>query len=111
MISFIEDQPHDFHRYPLNLPQPEGITASGGEMDTDRDEFFEDAARMVIHQGQASVSILQRRLKIGYARAGRLIDQLERAGIVGPFDGSKAREVLVDENYLDSLTGENPPPS
>jgi len=64
---------------------------------------------MVIRQGQASVSILQRRLKIGYARAGRLIDQLERAGIVGPFDGSKAREVLVDEEYLDQISGGHPP--
>ncbi len=110
LVSFIEDQPHDFYRHPLHLPQPEGIIAAGGDFEVDRDEFFEDAARMVIHQGQASVSILQRRLKIGYARAGRLIDQLERAGIVGPFDGSKAREVLVDENYLDSLPGKEPPP-
>jgi len=109
IISHIEDQPHDFYRHPLRLPQLEGI-GSNGDDPADRDELFEEAARMVIRQGQASVSILQRRLKIGYARAGRLVDQLERAGIVGPFDGSKAREVLVDEDYLQFLDGDTPPP-
>lgn len=109
LVSHIEDQPCDFYRHTLRLPQPEGAIGGGDEMLGDRDEFFEEAARMVIRQGQASVSILQRRLKIGYARAGRLIDQLERAGIVGPFDGSKAREVLVDEEYLDQISGGHPP--
>jgi S-DNA-T family DNA segregation ATPase FtsK/SpoIIIE len=111
IVSHIEDQPCDFHRHPFRLPQPEGAVANGEYLMSDRDELFDEAARMVIRQGQASVSILQRRLKIGYARAGRLIDQLERAGIVGPFDGSKAREVLVDETYLDSLTDNDLPPS
>jgi S-DNA-T family DNA segregation ATPase FtsK/SpoIIIE len=101
LVSFIEDQPDDFHRVPLLIPKPEGMAEGpDGQLIGEADEFFDEAARIVIHQGQASVSILQRRLKIGYARAGRLIDQLERAGIVGPFDGSKAREVLVDEEYL-----------
>ena len=101
LVSFIEDQPDDFHRVPLLIPKPGGVAEGpDGQLIGAADEFFDDAARIVIHQGQASVSILQRRLKIGYARAGRLIDQLERAGIVGPFDGSKAREVLVDEEYL-----------
>jgi S-DNA-T family DNA segregation ATPase FtsK/SpoIIIE len=60
-----------------------------------RDELFDEAARLVIKHQQGSVSLLQRRLTIGYARAARLIDMLEEAGIVGPFEGSKAREVLV----------------
>ncbi len=103
IVSHVENQPDDFYRYPLVLPRLEGMSGSpDGEMMGEVDEFFEEAVRIVIHQGQASVSILQRRLKIGYARAGRLIDQLERAGIVGPFDGSKAREVLVDENWLNA---------
>jgi len=68
----------------------------------DRDPFFLEAAKIVVRTGQGSVSILQRRLKVGYSRAARLIDQLERAGVVGPFDGSKARAVLVDERYFDS---------
>ena len=54
----------------------------------------------MIKRKQGSVSLLQRRLGIGYQRAARLIDKLEEAGIVGPYDGSKAREVLVDEQYL-----------
>jgi DNA segregation ATPase FtsK/SpoIIIE, S-DNA-T family len=62
----------------------------------DRDELFEDAARLIVRHQQGSVSLLQRRLKVGYSRAARLVDELEAAGIVGPFDGSKAREVLVE---------------
>jgi DNA segregation ATPase FtsK/SpoIIIE, S-DNA-T family len=68
----------------------------------DRDPLFLEAAKIVVRTGQGSVSILQRRLKVGYARAARLIDQLERAGVVGPFDGSKARVILVDEHYFDA---------
>ena len=68
-----------------------------------RDSLFFKAARLVVRNNQGSVSLLQRRLKIGYARAARLIDQLELAGIVSPYDGSKAREVLVDDQYIDDL--------
>ena len=64
------------------------------------DELFEQAARLVVKHQQGSVSLLQRRLTIGYARAARLIDMLEEAGIVGPFEGSKAREVLVSSEEL-----------
>lgn len=67
---------------------------SGGDVE-DRDELFEDAARLVVENQIASVSMVQRRLKVGYARAGRIIDQLEEAGIVGKFKGSKSREVLL----------------
>jgi DNA segregation ATPase FtsK/SpoIIIE-like protein len=64
-------------------------------LDEDLDEYFDEAREIVIRHQQASVSLLQRKLKVGYARAGRLIDQLERAGIVGPFEGSKPRKVLI----------------
>jgi S-DNA-T family DNA segregation ATPase FtsK/SpoIIIE len=63
-----------------------------------RDDFFEEAARLIVRHQQGSVSLLQRRLKVGYSRAARLVDELEMAGIVGPYDGSKAREVLVDSD-------------
>jgi DNA segregation ATPase FtsK/SpoIIIE, S-DNA-T family len=68
-----------------------------------KDILFYKASRLVVRNNQGSVSLLQRRLKIGYARAARLIDQLELAGIVSPYDGSKAREVLVDDRYIDEL--------
>ncbi len=70
-----------------------GIGGSSGE----RDELFEEAARIVVRHQQGSVSLLQRRLSVGYSRAARLIDQLEEAGIVGQFDGSKAREVMIED--------------
>jgi S-DNA-T family DNA segregation ATPase FtsK/SpoIIIE len=65
----------------------------------DRDALFEDAARVVVTHQQGSTSLIQRRLKVGYNRAGRLIDQLEAANIVGPFEGSKARAVLLPDEY------------
>ncbi len=68
------------------------------------DQMFEDAARVIVQHQQGSVSLLQRRLKLGYSRAARIIDQLEEAGIVGPPDGSKAREVLVEnEEQLETI--------
>jgi S-DNA-T family DNA segregation ATPase FtsK/SpoIIIE len=79
----------------------------GGASDVDlaeRDALFEEAARLIVMHQQGSTSLIQRKLKLGYNRAGRLIDQLEAAGIVGPFEGSKAREVLVkDEMSLEQL--------
>ncbi|QQL48658.1 FtsK/SpoIIIE family DNA translocase [Mucilaginibacter ginkgonis] len=65
----------------------------------DRDPMFEDAARLIVLHQQGSTSLVQRKLKLGYNRAGRIIDQLEAAGIVGPFEGSKAREVLFPDEY------------
>jgi S-DNA-T family DNA segregation ATPase FtsK/SpoIIIE len=67
----------------------------------EKDELYEKAFELVLLTGQASASYLQRRLKLGYARAARIIDQMEQEGIVGPSEGSKAREVLVDaKTYL-----------
>jgi S-DNA-T family DNA segregation ATPase FtsK/SpoIIIE len=71
-----------------------------GDFDfSERDSLFEEAAKIIVTHQQGSTSLLQRRLKLGYNRAGRLIDQLESAGIVGPFEGSKAREVLIKDEY------------
>jgi S-DNA-T family DNA segregation ATPase FtsK/SpoIIIE len=72
----------------------------GQQYDPIGDALYKEAAELVIRHKQGSVSLLQRRLGIGYQRAARLIDQLEQAGVVGPYDGSKAREVLVDEQYI-----------
>ena len=67
------------------------------------DDLFQEAVALVITHQQGSISLLQRRLKVGYSRAARLVDEMEQAGIVGPFTGSKAREVLVDESYLEII--------
>ena len=61
------------------------------------------SARASISRWSTAISLLQRRLKVGYSRAARLVDEMEQAGIVGPFTGSKAREVLVDESYLEII--------
>ncbi|HEY4799230.1 MAG TPA: DNA translocase FtsK 4TM domain-containing protein [Bacteroidia bacterium] len=87
--------------YPEAHKLPEYIDEEAdelGELDSsDRDSFFEEAARLVVTHQQGSASLLQRKLKLGYNRAGRIVDQLEAAKIIGPFKGSKAREVLIKD--------------
>ncbi|MCU0339418.1 MAG: DNA translocase FtsK [Spirosomaceae bacterium] len=86
-----------------HLPEYSGDddTESRDEIDlADRDPMFDDAARVIVASQQGSTSLIQRKLKLGYNRAGRIMDQLEAAGIVGPFEGSKAREVLVKDMYV-----------
>jgi S-DNA-T family DNA segregation ATPase FtsK/SpoIIIE len=89
------------------LPEFEGEDSNSGvgQIDlSDRDPLFDDAARLIVMHQQGSTSLIQRKLKLGYNRAGRIIDQLEAAGIVGSFEGSKAREVLVqDDTSLERL--------
>lgn len=91
------------------LPEYTDEAGEGSSKDFDpdnRDPFFEDAARLIVMHQQGSTSLIQRKLKLGYNRAGRIIDQLESAGIVGPFEGSKAREVLIgDEHSLEQFLG------
>ncbi|BDD10274.1 DNA translocase FtsK [Fulvitalea axinellae] len=83
------------------LPEYVGEDPDGGSLAdlSERDSMFEEAARVLVMHQQGSTSLLQRKLKLGYNRAGRIVDQLEAAGIVGPFEGSKAREVLVKDEY------------
>lgn len=98
-----------------NLPEYyEEESDSKSDFDpNERDDLFEDAAHIIVQTQQGSTSLLQRKLKLGYNRAGRIIDQLEAAGIVGPFEGSKAREVKVAnemalEQFLKDLDSKNP---
>ncbi len=88
---------------PVRTEEQNGAEEFGPAADGRRDELFQEALKLVVRHQQGSISLLQRRLKIGYSRAARLIDELEAAGIVGSFDGSKAREVLVDESYLEEM--------
>ncbi|MBX3102626.1 MAG: DNA translocase FtsK [Bacteroidetes bacterium] len=96
LVKFISDQrgyPHAYY-----LPEYAGDEEDGPSGDFDpaeRDSMFEEAARLIVSMQQGSTSLIQRRLKLGYNRAGRIMDQMERAGIVGPGSGSRPREVLV----------------
>ncbi len=85
------------------LPEYVGEIAEGSDLsDVDlskRDPMFEEAARLIVAHQQGSTSLIQRKFSIGYNRAGRIMDQLEAAGIVGPFEGSKARQVLIPDDY------------
>ena len=106
VCSSIGDQAWDIPAF--ILPEFEGDSDGGkekGDVDLkNRDSFFDEAARLIVTHQQGSTSLIQRRLKLGYNRAGRLIDQLEAAGIVGAFEGSKAREVLIkDMEHLEEL--------
>ena len=89
--------------YPEAFMLPEYVgDAEGGSSDADlddRDVMFEEAARLIVQHQSGSTSLIQRKLKLGYNRAGRIIDQLETARIVGPFEGSKARQVLVRDEF------------
>jgi DNA segregation ATPase FtsK/SpoIIIE, S-DNA-T family len=95
ITTHIKKQPGFSKPYYLPSILEKKKTGYGGSTDT-RDELFEEAAELVVRHQQGSVSLIQRRLKVGYSRAARIIDELEAAGIVGPFDGSKARQVLVE---------------
>lgn len=101
LCNFIGDQ--QGYSTAFYLPETPSENSGGGEgggLENDEvDALFDDAARTIVQNQMGSTSLLQRRLKLGYNRAGRLIDQLERAGVVGPHEGSKAREVLIPDEY------------
>ncbi len=104
ITSFIGSQHALKNIYMLPVPDVQkgyGMQASGYQEKEGRDTMFEEAARLVVTHQQASVSLLQRRLRLGFSRAGRVMDQLQFSGIVGEADGSRAREVLI--NNEDSL--------
>jgi S-DNA-T family DNA segregation ATPase FtsK/SpoIIIE len=104
IIQFVKDQgrPEYDESILKVLEAPDGIVEEEGEVE--KDPFFNRAARLVLTTGHASASYLQRKLKLGYARAARIIDQMEQEGIVGPSEGSKPREILVDtETYLKDI--------
>jgi S-DNA-T family DNA segregation ATPase FtsK/SpoIIIE len=87
----------------LEAPQvfADDVDGDEGDYDPDEDPLLERAIEIVVTAQTASVSLLQRRLRVGYTRAGRLIDMLERRGIISPYEGSKPRRVLVGEHELD----------
>ena len=110
VVKYVADQP-GVTSYTLPSLQDAGHGPDETLGVEDTDDKFEEAARVIVRRQQGSVSLLQRKLAVGYTRAARIVDQLEEAGIVGPFNGTKAREVLVeDEEELDELLhGEEEP--
>jgi DNA segregation ATPase FtsK/SpoIIIE, S-DNA-T family len=112
IANFIGNQPgKEPYQLPEVKPDDDGENGPAEFDPRERDSLFEEAAQIIVQHQQGSTSLLQRKLNLGYNRAGRLIDQLERANIVGPFKGSKAREVLVSdvlqlEDRLKELRGE-----
>lgn len=102
--NFISNQRGYATAFYLPEASTEGSAGGPGADLTDRDPMFEDAARLIVIHQQGSTSLIQRKFSIGYNRAGRIVDQLESAGIIGPSEGSKARQVLVaDEYQLENL--------
>ncbi len=104
-VKGVTDYIKDQRGYPSAFLLPEGpntnkMNSHPFEFDpSDRDPLFEEAAKLIVMHQQGSTALIQRKLRLGYNRAGRIIDQLEAAGVVGPFEGSKAREVLLPDDY------------
>ncbi len=103
LVDFVGSQMET--QYVENLCRLEDVAQS--TTSEERDELFEEAVRTVVEAGQASVSLLQRRLRVGYTRAARLIDQLEAAGVVGPYEGSKPRLVFKNHELVKALLDAN----
>jgi S-DNA-T family DNA segregation ATPase FtsK/SpoIIIE len=100
IVKFIGDQTGFPTAHLLPEVLDENQEGESGAIDLkNRDPLFEDAARLIVNTQQGSTSNIQRKFSIGYNRAGRLMDQLQVAGIVGPFDGNKGRQVLVADEY------------
>ncbi len=102
VLDHIVEQPKPEEELLPGIVDETDPTIAGSSADSERDVLFDEAYRLVVLHQQGSVSMIQRRLRVGYARAGRLIDELERAGVVGPNTGSKAREVLIGPEVLDN---------
>jgi S-DNA-T family DNA segregation ATPase FtsK/SpoIIIE len=116
-VERICDYINEQQGYPTLYLLPDPLLAAGaGDMNggggmaggsSDRDPLFDEAARFTVSQSAASTSSLQRRYQIGYNRAGKIMDQMEAAGIVGPVSGSKPRAILVDSNTLERILSQN----
>ena len=95
----------EFDEALLEAREEESLDDREGDLSPDQDDLLEEAARIVVDSGTASVSMIQRRLRVGYTRAGRLIDMLERRGVISGYEGSKPRQVLASHADLRRLMG------
>jgi S-DNA-T family DNA segregation ATPase FtsK/SpoIIIE len=103
LVKFVKEQGEpEYDERLINVIKSPGGDLPWEDEDGEKDENYERAVELILHTGQASASYLQRKLKLGYARASRIIDQMEQDGILGPSEGSKPREILVDiKQYMD----------
>jgi S-DNA-T family DNA segregation ATPase FtsK/SpoIIIE len=104
IVEFLAAQREAEYLDPEKEALDEAVNRPSGGADDHGDPLYEDAVRLVLNTEQASISMIQRRLRVGYARAARLIDMMELDGIVGPSQGSQAREILVGHDYLHSFS-------
>jgi len=103
IMDHIKSQPQTDELVLESVREQTTLDDDSGEISEDDDELLNEAIKLVVIHQQGSISLIQRRMKVGYSRAARLIDRMEQLGIVGPFTGSKAREVMVDEAYLQMI--------
>ena len=111
VVDFWRNQARPQYAQEVTLPPPEGTGPKNADKPSNnRDEYFEEALRLVVGAGEASISNIQRKLRLGYARAGRIVDMMEADGLVGPPQGSKPRRLLVDAAYIVEKYGSVPSP-
>jgi len=103
IVTFLKKQAKPQYDESVTREEPQGEAGGAGGGDAEVDPAYDQAVRIAVQAGQISVSHIQRRLKLGYARAARLVDMMEQNGIVGPSDGAKPRDVLVEPDFLDRL--------
>jgi S-DNA-T family DNA segregation ATPase FtsK/SpoIIIE len=101
IVQFLKKQARPVYDESV-LKDPEEERKGGFEAG-ERDEMFLDAVRLILNEGMCSITLIQRRMRLGYARAARIVDMMEQEGIIGPADGSKPREVLVGPEVLETL--------
>jgi len=103
IVTFLKKQAKPLYDESVTRDEPPAASGAGPGREEEIDPAYDQAVRLAVQMGQISVSHIQRRLKLGYARAARLVDMMEQNGIVGPADGSKPREVLVEPEFLERL--------
>ncbi|MBI4098470.1 MAG: hypothetical protein HY437_00360 [Candidatus Magasanikbacteria bacterium] len=103
LVDFLKDQDAPHYTVGFDRAGEESSTSVFDEGSSGRDQLFNEARTIIVESKKASASFLQRRLRVGYARAARLLDELEEAGVVGPADGAKPRDVLLDALDLDTI--------
>lgn len=113
VVDFWRNQARPEYQDEVTAPPPEDAEAKKADKrSSDQDEYFEEALRLVVNAGEASISNIQRKLRLGYARAGRIVDMMEAEGLVGPPEGSKPRRLLIDASWVALNYGNEaaPPP-